>query len=130
MYLRQLIGGVNSMQRAMGEFNALLDKHFKMVFHMEVVFEKLSGKVDRILETVTGDDVVENSGGSAIASTFHKATKLTHPALIQLRDALQDLDIPKDKPPRKFHNAFVKKYYELLLYYQKHNTSKVGIKQP
>ncbi|MFY7881333.1 MAG: hypothetical protein ACOVR6_03485 [Fimbriimonas sp.] len=69
MYLRELIGGVNSMQRAMREFNTLLDKHFKMSFHMEVVSEKLSGKIDRILESVTGEGVVENSGGSAIAST-------------------------------------------------------------
>ena len=125
MYLRELIGGVNSMQRAMREFNMLLDKHFKITFHMEVVSEKLSGKVDRILESVTGDGVVENSGGSAIASTSRKANTLTHPALIQLRDALQELDIPEDKPSRKFHNAFVKKYNELLLYFQKHNTSKV-----
>lgn len=29
-------------------------------------------------------------------------------------------------PLKKFHNVFVKKYYDLLLYYQKHNTFKVS----
>jgi hypothetical protein len=60
----------------MKDFNTLLDKHFKMAFHMEVVFEKLSGKVDKILEMVASGDAVENAGGSGSTSAAYKVDKL------------------------------------------------------
>jgi hypothetical protein len=124
--LGELIGGENSMQRGIGDFNTLLDKHFKMAFHMEVVFEKLSRKVDKILEMVASGDAVENAGGSGSTSAAHKVDKLIQPALIQLQDALHELDLPNNRAAIKFHNAFIKKYYDLLLYCQKYNTSKVS----
>jgi hypothetical protein len=79
--------------------------------------------VDQIFQAVVHGDAVDNA---AAASITHKVQKLTPPDLIKLWDSLATLDLPNDQNLRRFQNAFIKKYNELLLYYQQHNTAKVS----
>lgn len=112
-----------SLSDAMNKFNDLMEKVARMVVHMDVVQDKLFKMSDAIYQAVIAGDGVDNA---AAASIPNKVQKLTHPDLIELRDKLAAIDLPEDQSRKKFHNAFVKKYNELLLYYQKYNTAKVS----
>ncbi len=121
MCFKEIASRIRNVTNGFNQIEMLLDKHYKMSFHLEVMLDKLAKKVDRIYEIVAGKDAAESGGGLAGS----KAQKLTLPDLIKLREELNALDLPKDRNRVKFHNTFSEKYNQLLLYYQKHNTSKV-----
>jgi hypothetical protein len=121
MCFKEIASRIRNVTYAFNQIDTLLDKHYKMSFHMEAMLDKLAKQVDRIYEIVAGEDAAESGGGLA----GWKAKKLTHPDLIKLRDELNALDLPQDRNRVKFHNTFSEKYNHLLLYYQKHNNSKV-----
>ena len=112
-----------SLSDGMNKFNDLMEKVARMVVHMDNVQDKLFKMVDAVYQAVVAGGGVDNA---AAAFNPNKVQKLTHPDLIELRDKLALIDLPEEPTLKKFHNAFVKKYNELLLYYEKYNTAKIS----
>jgi urease gamma subunit len=112
-----------ALSECMNKSNELMDKSTKMAIHMDIVVDKLFKMVEQIFKVVADGDAVDTAGACSLT---RKVEMLSHPDLIKLRDSLEALGLPDDQNLRKFHNAFVKEYNQLLLYYQKHNTSKIS----
>ena len=97
----------------------------------EVEMKEKKDRVDDALHATRAaveEGIVAGGGVDNAAAAFipNKVQKLTHPDLIDLRDRLALIDLPEEPTLKKFHNAFVKKYNELLLYYEKYNTAKIS----
>jgi hypothetical protein len=90
MCFKELACMIRNVTNGFNQIDTLLDKHYKMSFHMEVMLDKLAKKVDKVLETIAGEDAAESGGSLAVS----KAKKLTHPDLIKLRDELNELNLP------------------------------------
>jgi dUTP pyrophosphatase len=60
---------------------------------------------------------------AAHKEAIEAADVLTHPSLLQLWSKLETMEVTKKMT--KFNNAFVQKYNELLIYYQKFGNAKV-----
>jgi hypothetical protein len=129
MRLQEMIVTLNHCSKSlfnvcegMKMYQLTLENVFKMVTHVEVMTDKFSRKMDQLLDKLGGSDAGDGAG--IVKSSTGDV--LTHPDLMNLRDRLAALEIADDRSLKKFHNAFVQKYTELLLHYQKHGNCKVN----
>ena len=56
MCFKEIASRIRNVTDGFNQIEMLLDKHYKMSFHMEVMLDKLAKKVDRIYEIVDSED--------------------------------------------------------------------------